>query len=58
MPNLNQNVLINGRILPKGKNISSASVKKFGLGDHLFDKVSKDDSGDSTDSADSGDKED
>lgn len=39
MPTLNQNVLINGKIVRKGKNVSSASVKKLGLGDHLFDKA-------------------
>ena len=40
MPTLNQNVLINGKIVRKGKSVSSASVKKLGLGDHLFDKES------------------
>lgn len=39
MPTLNQNVLINGKIVRKGKSVSSASVKKLGLGDHLFDEA-------------------
>lgn len=39
MPTLNQNVLINGKIVGKGKSVSSASVKKLELGDHLFDKA-------------------
>ena len=37
MPTLNQNVLINGKVVQKGKSISAASVKKLELGDHLFD---------------------
>lgn len=37
MPTLNQNVLINGRVIRKGKNISAANVKKLELGEHLFD---------------------
>lgn len=41
MPTLNQNVLLNGKIVPRGKSISAANVKKHGLGDHLFDKESK-----------------
>lgn len=37
MPTLNQNVLINGRVIRKGKSISASNVKKLELGDHLFD---------------------
>jgi len=37
MPTLNQNVLINGKVIPKGKSISAANAKKLELGDHLFD---------------------
>ena len=37
MPTLNQNVLINGKVIRKGKGISAANVKKLELGDHLFD---------------------
>lgn len=39
MPTLAKNVLLNGKVLPKGKNISAANVKKFELGDHLFEKA-------------------
>lgn len=37
MPTLNQNVLINGKVVQRGKSISAANVKKLELGDHLFD---------------------
>lgn len=40
MPTLNQNVLLNGKVILKGKGISAANVKKLELGDHLFDKES------------------
>lgn len=39
MPTLNQNVLINGKVVHKGKSISAANVKKLELGDHLFDQA-------------------
>ena len=41
MPTLNQNVLINGKVIRKGKSISAANVKKLELGDHLLDQETK-----------------
>ena len=41
MPTLNQNVLVNGKVVRAGKSISAATVKKLDLGDHLFDKEAK-----------------
>ena len=41
MPTLNQNVLVNGKVVRAVKSISAASVKKLDLGDHLFDKEAK-----------------
>lgn len=37
MPKLTKNVMVNGKVLLEGRTISAANVKKFGIGDHVFE---------------------